>query len=142
MISQVQIVNKFSKRILKDFPEVTYTHTRDRDSEVYYKFINDDGLVVGAVSLEYESFKLSKDGVPLWEIFISGFEINRKLRGNGYGKEILEWIERNLPIYKIELCHRTESADDSASLHFWRHMGFYKPNKGYHTLTKTIKQIK
>lgn len=142
MISQVQIVNKFSKRILRDFPDVTYSRMRDKNCEAYYKFLNEDGLVVGAVSIEYESFKLSRDGIPLWEIFIGGFEVHRKFRGKGYGKEMIDWIEHNLPVYRIELCHRHPDDDDSASLNFWRHMGFHKPDKNYQTLIKVIKQIK
>lgn len=138
MIGKVNCVNKFPKYVLDNCPDVT-AGRRKTDEEAYFVFYNQDNRIVGAVSLEYNTYSISKLGLPVWEIYILSFEVYRKYRGRGYGGEMLKWIEENLPLSKIELCHRLEEDDNSASRIFWEKHGFTKPRSDYQEMEKIIK---
>ena len=131
-------VKRFPKYVMDHCPDVTYSREK-LENEAYYIFYNEDNKPIGAVALEYETYRISKDGLPEWQIYIGSFEIFRQWRHKGYGKLMLDWIETNLPVYKITLCHCIETDDHSPSRKFWEHMGFTKPDEDYQTMEKNIK---
>lgn len=126
MIGKVKSVTRFPKYVLSNCPDVTAARRKTYE-EAYFIFYNQDNKIIGAAAINYNTYSISKLGLPEWEIFIESFEVYRKYRGQGYGGEMLRWIEENLPIRKIELCHRLEEDDNSASRIFWEKHGFTKP---------------
>lgn len=139
MIGKVDSVLKFPKGVLKDCPEVTNESERKYEEKVLLVFRNELDKIVGSVALEYFGFEIPKKSVqPLWELYILSFEVCQKYRGQGYGKEMLEWIENNLPVSKIMLSHRGKEVDNYASRNFWKHMGFKVTDPYYHNMEKQL----
>ena len=116
--------------------EVTNNYTSD-DSCTNIVFFNKNKEAIGVAYINYESFKLIKNK-PIFSIYINSFEVCHDQQGKGYGPQMLKWIEKHLPIYRIELCHREISIDNKRSYNFWRSQGFRKPDKKYQTLVKRI----
>ena len=136
----MKVVGKYCKRfpvaIRRRCREVTSNYVSDEEF-VNYAFFNSDNVAIGGVRIKCDSFKLVKDK-PLFAIYIDSFEVCDIERGKGYGTAMYRWIEKKLPIYRIELAHRTFDIDDKRSYNFWRKMGFHKTNTWNNLMVKRI----
>ena len=103
-------------------------------------------VFVGACQLRFDAFDLSKGRYPgkspAFCIYVLLFEVANDMRGRGIGRRMYEMIEQEYNLYRVELCHRLETADQGASYRFWRRMGFHRPQAVYDMMVKNIKYRK
>jgi len=133
LIKSCKRIKEEHKKLLPDLFADSY------DTLVYplehcLEFYDRDGLV-GAMRIEYRDPKLSKKFKPVFSLWIYYFEIVPGKRRLGYGKKIIEYIKKSLPIYRIELTNWNEN-----SMKFWWAQGFRKPDKHSNTLISIVKR--
>ena len=93
------------------------------NNETFVLFYDNNDTFVGATKLEFMIHKVM-DGQILLGIYIWKFEVVPNRRGEGFGKQMFEWIVNNYKPYRIELQHMEKHSDNGSSYRWWRSLGF------------------
>ena len=144
-----KIVDTFSLEAIYKCPEVLFNGVNS-DKRKKIEFYNENGHFVGGVSIMIEKFDffftsmfLTNIQIPLSKycMYIEAFEVSIKLKHQGYGRLMIECIEKNLektPVDYIILQHRDEEDDYGISKKFWEQMG-YNHSDNEHYMIKKLK---
>lgn len=134
---------KIPKRIINQCPDVMVKHTSDASRESgeemnWFSFVNENGEEVGCVQLGWDTLEYV-NGMPYWTVYVYLFEVCKKHRGQGYAKQMVQWLE-NLPqVAELQLSHCNVSSDYGSSRDWWIHMGWKYLNKYDNRMTKKIR---
>ena len=144
-----KIVDTFSLEAINHCPDVLFNGVNS-DKRKKIEFYNENGHFVGGVSIMIEEFDffftsmfLTNIQIPLsrYYMYIELFEVSRKFRHQGYGRLMIEYLEKTLeknPVDCIILQHRDEEDDYGISKRFWEQMG-YNHSDNDHYMTKKLK---
>ena len=136
---KIKIYNKLPRYIVDKLPNLVWTHHEQViDEEVFFCCFDDNGKFVGVMDVEFQCFKRVNDKFKFL-VYIERFEVTPDRRGEGWGKQMFQWLINNYDIYRVELCHCDRYSDDSSSYKWWRHMGFRKEDAEYSMMYKNIK---
>ena len=144
-----KIVDTFSLEAINRCPDVLFNGVNS-DIRKKIEFYNEKGIFVGGVSIMIEKFDffftsmfLTNIQIPLSKycIYIEAFEVSMKFRHQGYGRLMIEYIEKTIektPVDFIILQPRDEDDDYGISKRFWEQMGYNHVDNDYH-MTKELK---
>lgn len=141
----VRIQKRLTKAQVSQLWDLFDRRTHCGPDESILTFYSNDQFV-GAALIRYDAFNVNKGKFPgkqpAFSIYIDLFEVAKDWRGMGVGRKMYELLESDLNLYHVELCHRCFETDNKASYHFWRKMGFHKPEAVYDMMVKNPKYPK
>jgi hypothetical protein len=124
---QAKFTNKLTSKIVRQLNALSWSTFEMTDhDETFIVLYNSDGDFVGVMKIKFDGFVITGIDQPAFNIFIDKFEVNPKLRGKGWARIMLRWLEWSYNINKITLHYVEPTYDDGASKSFWEHMGFAK----------------
>jgi len=139
-------VDTFSIEAIRHCPDVLFNGVNS-DIRKKIEFYNEKGQFVGGVSIMIEDFDFFflfnvftdlQIPLPKYCMYIEAFEVSRKFRHQGYGKLMIEYLEKT-PVDFIILQHRDENDDYGISKRFWEQMGYNHSDNDHYYMIKELK---
>lgn len=130
-IKKVDVGDKISAKVAKQLHTLPWDNNEHAcGDEKYLVFTDCEDKLVGVSLIRF----LDKQ-----TLYIGKFEVKRKYRGFGCGREMFDWITTNYSTKRVMLTHMDPTDDDGASYEFWKHIGFEIVDQVKHRMVKKIK---